>query len=53
MMANDNQHEPIEIASERAREADEGLRSDGLLAMLLIGVGFAVVGIFLVMMIKL
>ena len=53
MIENDDRNKPIEIASERAREADEGTRSDGLLGMLLIGVGLAVSGIFVVTIIML
>ncbi|HWJ70413.1 MAG TPA: hypothetical protein VNS79_10240 [Sphingobium sp.] len=52
-MSEDHDHKPIVIASERAREADEGTRSDGLLGMLLIGVGLAIVGIVIVTIIML
>lgn len=51
MIDDEDRSEPAKIASERAREADEGMRSDGLLGMLLIGVGLAIAGIFIVMMV--
>jgi len=48
MTEPDQNDEPIIIESERSREADEGTRSDGLVAMLIVGLVAVVLGIIIV-----